>query len=136
MLTFRSTPDFENPRDGAVDNNNADPTFPVADNVYRVIVVIQAGDGDNRTKTYQPVEVTVTNVDEPGSLRLSTAHPKVVVEITATLTDPDGKIDVSLVDTDLTEVTGVVDGENVDTEWRWATSTADTGPWNDIAGCC
>ena len=127
VLTFKSSPDYENPRDGAP-NNNVNANYTDADNVYKVMVVIQAGDGNESTKTFQPVEVEVTNVDEPGSLVLSTAHPKVGVGIIATLTDPDGKEDGT------PPITDTNFSADANTEWRWATSTSATGPWNDIKG--
>ena len=37
----------------------------------------------------RPVTVTVTNVDEPGTVMLSTLQPQVDVEVTATLSDDD-----------------------------------------------
>ena len=81
VLSFKSAPDYENPQDSNSDSER---------NVYNVMVLAIAGDGEGTT-AMQPVRVTVINLDEPGSLTLSTAHPKVVVVITATLTDPDGR---------------------------------------------
>ena len=37
------------------------------------------------------LRVTVTNVDEAGEVTLTTLQPQEGVEITATLTDPDGR---------------------------------------------
>ena len=44
------------------------------------------------TATYHPVRVTVSNVDEEGSVALSSTAPQVDHPVTATLTDPDGQI--------------------------------------------
>ena len=44
------------------------------------------------TATYHPVRVTVSNVNEEGSVALSSTAPQVDHPVTATLTDPDGQI--------------------------------------------
>ena len=95
-LTFRSSPDYENPTDMGMDN------------MY--MVTITADDG-----TYldtHDVMVMVTNVDEAGTLTLSTMRPAVGEEITATLTDID-----------------IVVGSSV--TWQWARSM-DMNSWMDI----
>ena len=74
MLTFRSSPNYENPTDMNMDN--------------AYMVTIMADDG-----TYMDthdVMVMVTNVDEPGMVTLSSTSPVVGTELTATLTDVDG----------------------------------------------
>jgi hypothetical protein len=60
----------------------------------------------------QDVRVTVTNVDEDGSVTLDSDQPVVGTAITATLDDPDG------------DVTGET--------WQWA-SSSDMASWADIA---
>ena len=75
-LTFDATPDFEAPAD-------AD-----GDNTYMVTVMASAG-GEMDT---QDVMVMVTNVDEMGTLVLSSTTPSVDAELTATLTDLDGMV--------------------------------------------
>ena len=75
VLSFKSSPDYE----AAADSNN--------DNTYTVTV--QASDGGDTTTAMEPVTIEVTNVEEPGSVMLSTLQPQVGVAITATLTDPD-----------------------------------------------
>ena len=52
------------------------------------------------------VAITVSNVDEPGTVSLSAEQPRVGTELTATLTDPDGS------------VTGVT--------WEWESSVSKT----------
>ena len=97
-LTFRSGPDFESPADADTDN------------VYEVTV--EADDG-TYTAT-RNVEVTVTDVDEDGTVSLSTQQPRVGTAITATLTDADGG------------VTG--------TAWQWANATVMDGTYSNITG--
>ena len=60
------------------------------------------------------VTVTVTNVNEDGTVSLSTMRPVVGTAITASLTDDDG------------EVSGVT--------WQWASSSDGMDPWTDISG--
>ena len=76
-LTFEARPDYEAPGDANTDN------------VYEVTVVATDSDGNRGTKA---VKVTVTNVDEGGVVALSRTQPRVGVEVTASLTDPDGSI--------------------------------------------
>ena len=90
-LTFMSAPDYE------------------AKSAY--MVTVKADDG-----TYMDthdVTVMVTNVNEDGTVTLSTMRPQVGVELTAELMDLDG------------DVTGV--------EWQWA-SSSDMSTWDDIEG--
>ena len=74
VLRFASTPNFEAAADGNTDN-----TYEFT---------INASDGTNSAT--EDVTIEVTNVEEPGTVTLSTLQPQVDVEITATLTDPDG----------------------------------------------
>ena len=75
VLTFRATPNYE----ASTDANT--------DNVYSVTV--EAAD-DSYTAMHS-VTVTVTNEDEPGTVSLS-GDPQVGVELTASVTDPDGNV--------------------------------------------
>ena len=59
------------------------------------------------------VTISVTNVDEPGTLSLSSTEPAFGTELTATLTDPDG---------------GITD---VSWEWQWST---DGATWFTVPG--
>ena len=97
-LMFASPPDFEAPADMGMDN------------IYQVTVKAEAG-GEMDT---QDVTVTVTNVDEDGTVTLSAMQPQVGVELTAELMDLDGG------------VTG-------DT-WQWASSDAMDGTYTEIEG--
>ena len=100
VLTFRSTPNFE------------DPTDQGTNNVYNVTVKATSGAID----TTRSVTVTVVNLEEDGSVTLSSAQNevKVGVAITAEVTDLD-----------------VVDPITV--TWQWASSSSATGPWDNIA---
>ena len=98
VLSFNASPDFEGPTDADTDNE------------YEV--TIHASDG-SLTDTIE-VTINVVNVDEPGSVALSLAQPMVGLELTATLTDPDGSIS--------------------DTIWVWASSTDGSTGWTDISG--
>ena len=96
VLVFAAAPDFESPADMG------------GDNVYEVTV--KADDG-----TYmdtQDVTVTVTNVDEPGEVTLSTTEPRAGTELTASVTDPDGG----------------VTGES----WQWAREDIGGGGYTNI----
>ena len=77
VLTFEASPDYEKPTDTG------------RNNVYNVTV--EAGDSEGNTASRE-VTVTVTNVEEPGTVTLSTRRPEVGTGLTAMLTDPDGVI--------------------------------------------
>ena len=85
-LTFKEAPDFEMP----TDSNR--------DNVYMATVVAtDAGvDGNNKMTAERAVVVTVTNMDEDGTVTLSSEQPKVGIPLTATLEDPDGVVAASV----------------------------------------
>ena len=59
------------------------------------------------------VIIAVTNVEEPGTVTLSTVQPQVGTEVTAELTDPDG------------DPTRVV--------WQWARATSQSGSWTNVS---
>ena len=92
VLTFKSSPDYE------------------TKNTY--MVTVEANDGTNTAM--KAVTINVTNVDEDGTVSLSTQQPRVGTAITATLTDADG------------DVTG--------TAWQWAKAMAMDGTYSNIAG--
>ena len=97
-LTFAASPDYEAAADTGTDN------------VYQVTVDADAG-GETDS---QAVTVTVTNVDEDGTVTLDPAEPVVGTALTATLSDPDGG----------------VTGET----WQWAKSDTMGGTFAPIAG--
>ena len=134
ILEFKSTPNYEDPKDnsGTIDSITSDDT----DNEYLVTVVVRAGSGGADTSRRQPVVITVTNVEESGTVTLSTFQPKQGFDVGATLIDPDGEprldTDPTPDHTDLTTET-FTNNERI-AKWQWATSTSATGPWNDIDG--
>ena len=71
------------------------------------------GNPDTATDATITVTITVTNVEEAGTLGLSSVQPQVDAPLTATLSDPDGG------------VTG--------TTWEWK-SSSDQTIWADISG--
>ena len=97
VLTFDATPNYEMPMDEDMDNT------------YTVTVMAEAG-GEMAT---QDVTVTVTNVEEPGTVTLMPASPRVGTEISAALTDPDNV------------TAGTV-------TWQWSQSMTMDGSFTDI----
>ena len=98
VLTFKSPPNYE----AATDANR--------DNVYAVTV--EASDGDLTTP--QALTVTVNNLNEAGSLTLSSEQPQVGTALTTTLSDLDGDI--------------------TDESWVWESGSSNSGPWTAIEG--
>ena len=94
-LRFLAEPDFERPRDRN------------GDNVYQLGIWVT--DGHNTPS--REVFVTVTNVDEPGSIALTSVQPQVGTPLTASLSDPDGGVRA--------------------VSWQWQSST-DRTSWVDI----
>ena len=74
MLTFKSPPNFEAPTGGS-ENDSASYS-----------VTVETSDGGTMMDT-EEVTVSVTNVDEPGTITLSSLQPQAGVMLTATLTD-------------------------------------------------
>ena len=97
VLTFAEVPDYEMAADG--DTNN----------VYTVTVVATDADG---MMTEEMVTVTVTNVEEGGTVTLSAVAPYPGVSLTTTHTDPDGQI--------------------AGAEWQWSKSRSRGGSYTDI----
>ena len=54
---------------------------------YKIVLV--ASDGGDDTAAMKKLTIKVVNVEEPGTVMLSTLQPQVDVSITTTLTDPD-----------------------------------------------
>ena len=99
VVTFMNDPDFEDPKDANQDN------------AYKIYVV--AEDEDGLTGMFA-VTITVTNLDEDGSVSLSTGQPTIGRPITATVSDPDGGVN--------------------DESWQWASSETAGGTFTDIEG--
>ena len=95
VLRFKSTPNYEN------EGNK---------NTYAVTV--EASDGVEETTATVAVTVTVTNVDEAGTLTLSTLQPVDGIVVTTTLTD--------------------IDGDTSAPTWKWAKSSSKTGAYTVI----
>ena len=74
-LAFKAMPDFEMPADAG------------GNNVYNITVTATDSDGQTDRKN---VTVTVTNVEEDGTVTLNTLQPRVGIGVMATLTDLDG----------------------------------------------
>ncbi len=88
-------------------------------NTYSVTVSVSdgkdpGGNSDGTIDDSIAVTVTVINEEEPGTVALSSARPKVGAELTAMLEDPD-------------EVTGAP-------IWSWHRSTDGNGNWTPIEG--
>ena len=73
-LAFEDAPNYESPGDSG------------GNNVYEVTVVVTDSKGNTDE---QDVTVKVTNMEEPGTVTLSTLQPRVGFPVTATLADPD-----------------------------------------------
>ncbi len=97
-LRFETVPDYENPTDSDRDNS--------------YLVTVGASDGINTA--FETVTVTVTNLDEDGTVSLSSDQPQVGTALDADLEDPDGS------------VTGV--------SWIWENSTSRNSGWSTIDG--
>ena len=98
-LSFTTAPDFENPADAG------------ANNEYVVAVRATSGEGGRARTATRTITITVVNVDEMGTVTLSSTAPRVGAAITASVTDPDG----------------VVTGET----WQWARSADGSTGWAD-----
>ena len=104
VLTFKESPDFEGATDMDEDTGSLGPQGE-GDNVYQVTV--EASDGT------LDVAVTVTNVDEAGSVTFDQPQPQATRDLTADFDDEDGE-----------------DGPS----WEWSRGPSDEGPWTDIDG--
>ena len=74
-------------------------------------MTVHASDG--RKVGELAVTVTITNIDEPGTVTLLNAQPQVETPLTAELEDPDGNISA--------------------VTWKWENSTS-SDAWNTISG--
>ena len=103
VLTFKKSPNFEmpadKPRTGVEDDDQTPDIVETviaetgADNVYLVTVkateLLAEGQDPPALSSPLYVTVTVTDVEEPGSIDLTRLQPQVGVEIGADLSDPD-----------------------------------------------
>ena len=93
VLDFREPPDYE------------DPQSALAGNVYRVTIEASGGTHD--------VMVTVTNVDEAGTVRIDRPQPQADRPLSASLSDDDAGVTTE--------------------RWQWARSE-NGATWTDIEG--
>ena len=82
-VVFAKPPNFETPVDSGTNNAYA--------------VTLLPSSGVAMADSALSVTVTVTDVDEDGTVSLSTKRPRKGVTVTATLADPDGVVDGSAV---------------------------------------
>ena len=97
VLSFKDSPNFEATGDKA----DAD-----TDNVYMVTVTANGGE--------HKVEITVTDVDEPGKVKLNQPQPQVGRTIMASGEDSDP-------DKPISEI-----------KWQWSSGASKDGPFTDI----
>ena len=100
MLTFKESPNYEMP----ADRNK--------DNVYKVTVVVSDDGTPKKLMDKRQVEISVTDVEEDGTVTLSAVQPKTGIDLMASLTDPDN---VTSTNTDGSIETGVT--------WQWWRTT-------------
>ena len=105
VLAFKKSPNYEKATGGGSEEANIL-------NTYSVMVV--ATDA-TRKASMKEVTVNVTNVDEPGTVKLTTLAPRAGIELAASVTDPDSAPHA---------VTGMT--------WQWAKSQNGTSGWGDI----
>ena len=106
-LTFKKKPNYEMPAD-AGGNNEYNVTVVVTDNgVARWLAEAEVFDEKNKMTAKREVIITVTNVNEDGTVTLSAQQPRVGIALTASVEDIDGGVK--------------------DITWKWARSTV---PWN------
>ena len=99
VLAFRESPDYEDPRSAAGGGQLAEK------NVYRVTVEASGGTHD--------VAVTVTDVDESGTVSIDRRQPQVDRPLGASLSDEDAGVTAE--------------------RWQWSRS-GDRATWTDIEG--
>ena len=78
-VAFKSAPNFESPLDTDRDND------------YE-LTMIATDDGLPTASSRTALTIRVVNIDEPGTVALSTLGPQVGVQLIAELTDPDGGV--------------------------------------------
>ena len=127
VLTFKESPDYENPTDRGLNLNPGDGDtgadtefedpgeFAPDDNNYQITVSateVWNGSDESLPAKRADIDLTVTveNVDDDGELTLEWLQPEVGRAITATLTDEDGD----------TTTSGTVD--TTDLGWTWYSS--------------
>ena len=114
-LHFRSPPNFERPVDR--------PLAPDGDgdNIYHIVINANSDESLNRapapsTRYMKPITVRVTNVEENGTVTLSTTDPEAGQPTTASLRDPDEHV------------------PPVDWQWHWDRESTGFGHPQQIQG--
>ena len=110
VLSFAAAPDFEDPQDAA----STTPSNAAANNEYVLVVTATGGTGARAMTAEQTITVTVTNVDEAGTVTFGSTTPRVGEALTASVEDPDGGV---------SSVT-----------WQWAKAATKGGTYTDISG--
>ena len=116
-LLFRSSPNYEDPKDDAqaADITVTPPLEVDAETNNRYQVTVRAGDGGaNKSKIFR-VTVEVTNAKEDGKITLTPIQPQVTRQMTAVLSDPDRVNPDAL-------------------NWSWTSSDSMTGSYTPIPG--
>ena len=108
VLTFKTSPNFEMPSD--VDDPGTGATDESGDNIYEVTVkateVLTTDQDPPALSSTLTVTVTVTDVNEDGSISLDRLQPQAGAVLTASFSDPDRG------------AAGTTDPTN--TEWLWS----------------
>ena len=99
VLNFKSPPNYESP-------NSMSTGTRAEKNVYKVTVKATGGE--------EAVTVTVTNVDEDGTVSLDQYQPQTGRGLVASVSDPDS--------------------DETNQEWQWASGSSADGPFTDIDG--
>ena len=132
VLQFVNSPDFEDPKDRSGDNT-ATPLAEgtpdeTSDNTYSVVIRAIASRASDDTGPAEAVDtlvnVTVTNVDEDGEVVISSLQPEIMIPIMASLTDPDGVVDVDDWQWEVSKVAANVLDIDEDDHWGDAPGTA------------
>ena len=125
VLNFRFPPNYES----APDSN-------ATDNTYKVVVVSSddapgaTTDGELPKMAYKKVTVEVTDVDEDGSVSLSTLQPQagIALNVAGTVDDATDDAAATLKDPDASPA------QIEAAKWKWEQSSAMDGPWTLISG--
>ena len=107
-LTFSNVPDYESPADNGGDNVY-NVTVRVRDS--KINISTNNGDPDTAVDDFIAVVVTVTNVDEPGTVTISGTESGGET-LTASVTD--------------------IDGTPTSVSWQWARGASASGPFMNI----
>ena len=136
VLTFKESPDFENPTDRGLNLNPGttgdedftdDGEFAPGDNNYQITVsATEVWDGSNESLPAKRIDIALTvivgNANDPGTVTLQWLQPEVDTSIRATLTDLDGGITGTSV---WTWYTSKVADPEVGTDFHWNAVTGD-----------